>query len=319
MKNLLYMALWFMGLVGGLMIWVVNASDTGCWEWLWTPPTTTYATWIEYGCDGDIPIITIYWDNWSWKSFWITIKAMNEWTWTVTIWSQNDTGAYWSLYQWWNNYPFPNVAGPVTLDNSDSIAVDARDYAPWTYSSDIWIKEGQWDSSDNRNLWWWSWDEKYLTWFWWYDIENFLVIDSTDRQAMCPDDYHIPSAWEWNALLYLWWKNYDVNQWTSLFASWILYYENYNYSLYWTWIRFSDDMQMPFVSGRYSNSKADLGYTYGAYWSSSPWSDAHYAQLSVIGPTLLNIGNDARAWGRAVRCFKNEYVKPNYSLIFDTQ
>ena len=309
------MALWFMGLVGGLVIWVVNASDTGCWEWLWTPPTTTYASWIVYWCDGEIPIITIYWDNWSWKSFWITIKAMNEWTWTVTIWSLNDTGAYWSLYQWWNNYPFPNSDWPKRISNSGSTTVDASSYIPWSYSGETWIKQLKWDSSDNRNLWWGSWDYWahnnwiYNWWFRWYDTWSFVVTNPMSRQAMCPDGYHIPSEWEWNALVYLWWKNYDANRWTSLFDSWSLNSLGYKYSF--SWNNLSDDMQIPFVSSRDADSVTYASMDYGYYWSSSPRDSDDRAYYLYIGSRNLEVNDDYyRGYGYAIRCFKNEYVKP---------
>ena len=299
---------------------VAYASDTNCWEWKWTVPTTTYASGIVYGCDGEIPIITIYWDNWSWKSFWITIKAMNEWTGTVTIWSLNNTGAYWSLYQWWNNYPFPSTADTITPIISWDVAISAEWYTPWTYSSEIRIKfSGRWDSSDNRNLWWGSWDEKNLNWFWWYDTENFEVINAQGRQAICPNGYHIPSIWEWHTLLYLWWKNYDVKQGTLLFTNRSLNNLNYKNSLEWTWTRFSKDMQIPFVGSRIVDSSVSLD-GYGRYWSSTPFPTVNYARYFYLNPdNLLGMYDyGSRVAGYAIRCFKNEYVKPSYSLTFDT-
>ena len=320
-KHLFRAVLWFMGLVGGLVIWVVNASDTSCWEWLWTPPTTTYASWIVYWCDGEIPIITIYWDNWSWKSFWITIKAMNEWTWTVTIWSLNDTGAYWSLYQWWNNYPFPNVADNTSITSQGS-AVSASWFGPntvlWYYDNEIWIQQYKRDNSGNRNLWWGVWDESNLNWFRWYDTGNLEVVNAIDRQAMCPNGYHVPSVWEWNTLFYLWWKNYDENQWVSLFFSRSLNELNSISWLWWTWSKFSNDMQIPFAYFRNPSNIASS--TAGGYYrSSSPReNDKGAFYITITQYSLKSYDYDFRGFGRTIRCFKNEYVKPSYSLTFDT-
>ena len=303
-----------MGLVEMLTIWVVSADDIGCWTNYWAEAPdleSTYASGIVYGCDGEIPIITIYGQNENWDSVWITIKAMNEWTWIVTIWSLNDTGAYWSLYQWWNNYPFPNVADLTSMIITGTTMVDASWYGPWTttgyYNSNIRYKGPSWDSSYNANKWWGSWDNKINRWF---DTGNFSVINSTDRQAMCPEWYHIPSAWEWGALLYLWWKNYDTNQWTQLFTDWSLNKLNSKSSLGWTWMRFSEDMQIPFVGQRNYDFKASPNSSAG-YWSSTPYSDrANYIRAYFFGNDSMFWWDYSDGFGYAVRCFKNEYVIP---------
>ena len=291
-----------------IIVWclgVVKATNTDCWDWLWTLPSSTYASGIVYGCDeNDIPIITIYWDD----GKWITIKAMNEWTWTVTIWSLNDTGAYWSLYQWWNNYPFPNVA-QWTISNISSSGVDASWYGPWKYNSGTWINRYQRDISNNRNLWWGSWDIQSSNWFWWFDVENFIVINAWDRIWMCDTWYHIPSVWERNALIYLWWKNsnigddLDINKLNSISQTSV-------------WTKFSNDMLIPFAGFRVRTSVDYPGYQ-GYYWTSSlDRDDAYYF---IFYPDSLYFSSFyTRAVGFSVRCFKNEYVKPSYSLTFDT-
>ena len=316
-KKMKKVLLWLFLLLLSAWWSMTYATNTDCWDWLWRIPTTTYASGIVYWCDGNIPIITIYGDD----GKWITIKAINEWATTISF-SWNDINSYWNMYQWWNSYWFPSVAGPTIIDNSGWAAVSAEWYAPGTYNSGTWIKEAQWDSSDNRNLWWWSWDEKNLNGFWWFDTENFEVINATDRQAMCPEWYHIPSIWEWNALLYLWWKNYDENQWTSLFSSRSLNILNYKTSLGWTWSRFSEDMQIPFVGHRNYDSTAYSG-DYADYWSSSPNYNTILAHFFALSPSYLYADTTitARGNGYAVRCFKNEYIRlpENYSLIFDSQ
>ncbi len=303
-KNYLYTALWLMGIMGTLSMWVVSA-DTSCWNtYWWTVPTTTYASGITYGCDGNIPVITIE-SNWKW----ITIKAMNEWS--VKIWLWNDESSYWSLYQWWNNHPFPNVKG-WSISATSSSPVSAASYWPTNYYSGAkWITQSQWDSSDNRNLWWWSWDEKSLNWMWWFDTTNFVVINSWARKAMCPEWYHIPSAWEWNALMYLWTSNsnYTTTNLNTLSS-------NSETSI---WTNFGKDMMIPFVGTRSFNSTAYAG-TYGNYWSSSPDDNANNARnFSLDADSLYADYDSYRANGYSVRCFKNSYIKPpqSFTLTFD--
>ena len=144
---------------------IVNASDTSCWEWKWTVPTTTYASGVIYWCDGDIPIITIYWDD----GKWITIKAMNEWASAIS--SQDDTNSFWKIYQRGNNYPFPSPAEWIDPNFTDGF-VSAEWYGPWTengyYYSDKYMinASGIWDTSNNMNLRWGSWDK---------ELENNIV------------------------------------------------------------------------------------------------------------------------------------------------
>ena len=124
-----------------IAIWGWNTVDAGydtsCWSGLWTVPTSTYASGIIYWCDGDIPVVSIHNEYWSG----IIIKAMNEWTVTVKIWSWNDTSSYWSLYQRWNNYPFPNVADTTTVIYSWNSAVNASSYLNTSgyYESGTWV------------------------------------------------------------------------------------------------------------------------------------------------------------------------------------
>ena len=82
---------------------------------------------------------------------------------------------------------------------------------------------------------------------------------------------------------------------------------NYNYSLNETGNRFSEDMQIPFVDERYYDGTVYAG---GYYWSSSPDDYAIYARYFYLNPNRLHANYYShRGNGRAVRCFKNSYVK----------
>ena len=302
-KHLFRTILWIVWIFGALSLWVVNASNTDCWNTYWTHPTTTYASWIVYWCDWDIPIITIYWDD----EKWITIKAMNEWA-TAISFSWNDINSYWNTYQWWNCYGFPSVAG--TIYNSWSIEISAEWYGPNNYyNSGTWMKKFKRDISNNRNLWWGSWDEKNLNWFWWFDTGDFKVVNPTDRQAMCPDEYHLPSIWERMALMYLWAKNtaeYSDNSLnlTNSFQS---------YSSGSVWMMFSEDMQIPFARSR--NNHGDIPWMInGNYWSSSPGDLTNYSRNFTLYPGSLYMSQtEARSRWYSVRCFKDEYIP--YSVV----
>ena len=320
-----------MGIIGVLSVWAANAADTSCWAtYSWTVPTP-FASWIVYWCDNEtnpwksIPIITIYWENANWSGVWITIKAMNEWTWTVTIWSWSDTSSYWSLYQWWNNYPFPNVSDTSTPISSDSSnCVSTAWYGPntelWYYNSGTWMKQSWWDCSSNLNLWWWNGDNQddgTSNWMRWYNTGTFEVINSWGRRWMCDTWYHIPSAWEWSALVYLWWRNYDVKQSTDKFDSLSLNTLCSKTSLNWTWTRFSYDMQMPFIG--YRNNKYEPNpWSYGRYWSSSP-HESEISKYFWLSDSAIRANTyDVIAYGWAVRCFKNFYVKSAPSTFIIT-
>ena len=74
-------------------------------------------------------------------------------------------------------------------------------------------------------------------------------------------------------------------------------------------------MQIPFVACRGYESNVysydALTCAYGNYWSSSPYNHAEYAYRFYLYPDNLYANGDFyRGYGYAVRCFKNEYVKP---------
>ena len=302
-----------------IIIWgisIVNASDTSCWStYWWTPPTTTYASWIVYWCDeNDIPIITIYWDD----GKWITIKAMNEWA--TAIWAKNDsTGSYWNSYQRWNNHWFLFASWKNDINISTeytSTKVDVTNYWPvnksisWYYDSGTWIPQIQW-STDNRNLWGGSWDENWTNGKWWFYTDHFVAINVDDRQWMCDDEYHIPSQWEWVMLMQLRLDKYPRTETVKTKSRnyWLDddFARNYIYDNDGDiWNHFSSDMMLPFVGSRSYNGTVDQG-GYSYYWSSSP---DNAARSFYLDPNSLDASyGNARGYGYAVRCFKNSYVK----------
>ena len=321
------MALWLMGIMGTLAIWVVSAN-TDCWTYYWaTAPDqdSIYASGIVYWCDNEtnpwtpIPIITIYWKNWNDQDVWITIKAMNEWTWTVKIWSWDNSEAFWSFYQWWNNYPF---SWKVLTWNGQ---INTQQYGPSNYYIGEVFLMGtlDWSYPVNLNLWWWSGDNMGLNWFLWFDTWSFTVVNPLGRQAMCPTWYHIPSAWEWFALLNLWTNN-TIDYKTDKFNFTYSIYDDQHMIIYDSWnasLLFRQDMLIP---NSYTKNWDTLQDTWpysslADYWSSSPL-DQLTASRFYSNPTygFMGMGTARRRDGMAVRCFKNSYAEPasTFTLTF---
>lgn len=112
----------------------------------------------------------------------ITISDKNLWATTVySNWTTLSEANCWKYYQWWNNYWFA-WTWSVTTDNTQ---VDAGNYWPWNYfSSSIFITlTDTWDSSNNKNLWWW------VTWV----VQLNNAITSTQLS-----DEIFSSSWDWD-------------------------------------------------------------------------------------------------------------------------
>lgn len=122
---------------------------------------------------------TSSWTVISWTIWWAWIfRNQSEWiititsdgttgytiadknVWATTVWSNWDTlsanncGWY---FQRWNNYMFP-YSWSITTSTTKP---DASNYWPWNYYSSStfikwwWIRNSDWSSVQNSNLWWW--------------------------------------------------------------------------------------------------------------------------------------------------------------------
>ena len=310
-----------------------------------TEDVELYAKWVQCGAGEtyypelwqcatrDENNVVYYWtdERWNWV---ISIKDPDGDT-ILTMMDKNlwaseagtSSSSYWYHFQRWNNYGFAqwcNIWSNCS-DNITSVATntkaDYKNYRPWNrYSNDTFIKGSNnywnaatiWGSSvsDFDVLWWWLWDADTTTsvdTFWWW-VKNWDT-----RQWPCAPGYHVPSIWEWNALITYWYNAKNPLSKKSLT----------------TLNRFSDssfntDFKLP-IAGERSNSAANLIYifygdSYGYYWSSSPDSEssnlAHYLILdsSNVGANAV----DKRAYGFSVRCFKDHPDAPEtLTLTFD--
>jgi len=260
---------------------VVEWDNCSWWIFGWWYTDTNYTTVFTWITDKILEWQVIYarwlsfneltignWDN--------SITIMDRNLWASEAWTWENS--YWYYYQRWNNYGF---YPPV---KSSSWMVDASWYWPNNYySSNIFIyNNASWDSSNNKNLWWWSWDTLSILWEW----------TDEDRQWPCPNWYHVPSTYEW-------WSLYDVRMNSRT--------ESAEDNLIWN--QFSKDLKLPYAGYMYSYSSTpwtSLRGSYGYYLSSSPYSnETDVYDLWIYSENLGTHGMTNRVTGRSVRCFKN--------------
>ena len=265
-----------------------------CWQEQILNNIATVTPWI----DGDINTLTVCGHDYNNDLDWcITIMDRNIWATSNNI---NSSDSYWYYYQWWNNNWFP-VNGSI---NTTSNQIDCSSYGPLSqFNSDIFFISPSWSSYDyctsstkNDNL-WWGWDDEvyyfnpnsYVSIISWnnsYPVENV-----EERQWPCPDNYHIPSQWEWYALM---------DMWAGISVKWNI---ESNVSQLLT------DLKIPRAGYREYNDGSlsdDWGHPY--LRSSSPYEDVSVwsFQVSEDWYEIAEISRDAiRTKGYPIRCFKN--------------
>ena len=294
-----------MGIMGTLVIWVVNADnefivhDTENWT------------------------ITVYSQDYS---YWITIQDKNLWAGYV--------GDYGYYFQWWNNHGNPANSETVTqlVDWNDSYE---NHWYDWEVTK--FIKMLDWSKFINTNYDYWtetSWGSAstvYANWTWnnlrwggsdneeqenvvkWYDTSGHVATNVDNRQWPCGEWYHVPSAWEWQELMMLRCNaNSDICSWSVIGTNtnqtaWANYLSGNG-----IWTAFSSDL-LPLAGNRdyYGGTVYGKGL-YAIYWSSSPRGGAYpegawylYLNPNKVDPSF----NRVRASGQSIRCFKNSYVK----------
>lgn len=260
----------------------------------------------------------------------ITILDRNLWATMTWGWIGVDAWSYGFYYQWWNNYGFPS--SPSATITKTSTKVDASVYWPENpYSSDVFIKsDWDWSSVRNDNLRWWEWDDD-TNWYW-------LTSDNpiTGRQWPCPEWYHVPSLWDWNDLIVMWYNN----RYHADLSTWDLFYLTSTATLTGvddlTWdnapvsLAFSEDMFIPFASIRWFDDwtveTSYIGLIW-MLWSSTP-DDEYSDHLNLLRTTRGNPKEwffkvapdyDYRGEAWSVRCFKdeNEVVSNSVTVTFD--
>ena len=94
-----------------------------------------------------------------------------------------------------------------------------------------------------------------------------------------------------------------------------MYYNEYDEDI---GTNFAGDLKLPFVGGRNYSDASFEGQGVGYYWSSSPNLAVSYeARILLMGSSYVFASTtDSRAYGNSVRCFKDEYVIPTFTITF---
>ena len=279
--------------------------------------------WIEH--DVDAWTVTVYSAD---GSYGIVILDKNLWATEVWGWTWASTASYGCYYQWWNNHCFPS--DPSSTITVSSTKVDASSYWPENpYSSDTFIKRppsynnwtSDWSSVRNDNLRWWTWDNEDN----WWGLESDNPI--TGRQWPCPEWYHVPSVWEIDEFVVMWYNhkyNADLPTW-SLINSDTLQGDDINVAA-----DFSNDIFMPFASIYWWDEWEIEPYYYniaGQFWSSTPYSRMWFTlsftiwngKSGLIKNAAYLADDNYRSTAMSVRCFKDErvYVETSKTLTLN--
>ncbi len=329
-KNFFYVALWLMGIMGALSIWVVDAStyniETQSPGWTYGTISIARPEWLT---DADGPA-------------WFTIMDRNLWAITTWYGASADTGSYWFKYQWGNNYGFADgcwdnwwsfCSDPVysssksvetdwaiwesTYDNNWyywTTFINGREWSYPTYSNEItdyWENKGSYS-----NLRWWSWDYAYMSSNWpiWLYSDDWW--ERNLRQWPCPSGYHVPSAWElvklleYRASYYTGWtltinRNYNPgNAYMDFFA-------NKNAAT-----EFEKYFMIPAAGSRHVfGGYLTNQYKVAWFWTSSiNWKSSVEFEIGEYDGSVKLKMSIFRANGFSVRCFKDSYGAPTIDL-----
>ena len=279
---------------------------------IWWLTFAQESDWIEH--DADAWTVTVFSAD---GSYGIVIMDKNLWATEVWGWTWASTASYGCYYQWWNNYCFPSDTS-ATITTS-STKVDASDFWPDNpYSSGTFIKGcanynkwcSDWSSVRNDNLRWWTWDDETN----WWGLESDNPI--TGRQWPCPEWWHVPSVWEIDEFVVMWYNhkyNADLPTW-ALINSDTLQEEGINVAA-----DFSNDIFMPFASLYWWDEWEIEPYYYniaGQFRSSTPFSGMWHTlsftlrngKTGLIKNAAYLANDNYRTTAMSVRCFKNERV-----------
>ena len=226
-KNLFYSALSLIGIMGALSLWVVNAEVS--------EPYGHVEYTLNENKDFEAQVITIT----DWEDT-ITILDRNLWATDAGIGCEDPS--WWTACAEWdatygyhfqrgNNYGFKSTGEVQSwTDKAEwNSAYANKWYYGTTYIKSDWNPYwGDWweDSTNNSanhyNLWWGSltettdgagntidiWDADYLNW------NDWKVNPDTvkNRQWPCPENFHVPSAWELAKLTKMFWLD---NEWSN--------------------------------------------------------------------------------------------------------
>ena len=203
---------------------------------------------------------------------------------TLTSWADGYTITYdgksytlassdltWTYYRWFNE----------NIDNSE------RDWDNYWVEPTYDGNTLKWNTYGLNNIWWWGSDNRDN----WYN-PNPTNLDA--RKWPCDPWYHVPSRWEWNAIVTAW-CHLDSNTCTSSDLQHADDRTASNNLIY---------IEKPWLRTKF---KSDFGMSDGLYWSSSPNPDFDYDawSLYVYDDYVRPEFDDDRTNDGRVRCLKN--------------
>ena len=222
-------------------------------------------------------------------SLWFTIMDRDLWGETA--------GAWWWVYQWWNNYWFPSNYYSVSPSISELVDTTwywpSNPYCSWTYVN---LSYSMWDSHwisgrNNRYLWWGRYDDSPN---YWIDPTNHNIVDLNLKKWPCPSWWHVPSIWEWSLLI-----KYLVKSWVNDWDSYSYMYSLNNTS--WLYVLNNNT--------RWSVSKFKNYFNLGDdVWLSAKAGD--YFEINQHNNIYVssNKSYPIRTKMAHVRCFKDTYT-----------
>ena len=302
MKKFTYMALWLLGIMWILSVWVVNA-ECNEWEEYIESEGRCYPSRAIIRDSITNDIIQLNDQEWNDLELYFLINTetlphhytmMDRNMGASEVYNQNwdnpNTESYWYVYQRWNNYWFTSTAESEFRESMTGVKTPrfARSgvRVPSLYANDVryWGEDSwMWSWTDNDNIWWWRWDKYSENGAWSY----------IDRQWPCPDGYYVPSIDDWSDLRVDWFS-YRI---TSSVRS-----------------DLTSDFLLPPAGKRQNDSywkhiAVDVSKGW-SYWTSSPDTDtsAYILRFSTgdwVGADTLP--SRSRSIGASLRCFKNDF------------
>ena len=221
-----------------------------------------YSTYPRIVRNQESWLITIYSDD---HSYWITMKDKN-------IWAESTEDA-WNYYKWWNN----NVA---TKENFSTIST-ITDLNAWWWWNDL-------DTSDENIR-------------RWYNKSTHKATNLELRKWPCEEWYHVPSAWEWNEIVKLY---YTIKWYESQFHEqngWVQIYDYRKLIL--------NDLKL-IPSGILANSTIfdpQVTYLQSSSYKSAQYNSRYQFYETNESVIAIYAWRDA-SYAMPVRCFKNDFV-----------
>ena len=276
-----------------------------------------------------------------WNNYWFSIQKLSDNRWRVKEPTTTDRPDWDEKYNrtWYFGTNFI-----VSSKNEE----ECLHYNYWTHPG----KDKNGNNKPctvHRDIWWWgidwyvSWcywnyfwmdtmyrvhsndiqdyiSDRKVAWHCWHDVSPYMLNTwAIARQWPCPEWWHVPSAWEWGALLtaYCEWKpmackddTVKNGKYVSSLSKWTLTRSVANETL---WNNFSQEFKLP----KWGRIMSDANYPWellsknneGFYRSSSYASDEYVAYLwfnkAQIYATQTN--GESKRWA-PIRCFKNPEI-----------